>query len=325
MYKIEVLAVLNLCLLFHSFQAQGIRYNISLHQIQGQSKGCASNDEIQTARRNITQDVKQIIRERVLSTCNRFLLTDPIAPSGLYNITDSTTGNRVQIYCEMDGSRWEGTGGWYRIAYLDMTDPSQSCPRTLASIINPVRSCGRRSSSGCDSVVYASHGIPYTQICGRLVGYQYGSTEAFWYYNHRSGVTIDSPFVDGGVTITRGSNPRKHIWSFPCGETQVKTTTHDCPCNNGNEAVLVPPWVGEDYFCDSGSMDQSPGRWYTSDPLWDGAGCGSTTSCCEFNSPPWFCKQLDEPTSDDVEIRLCGDEGPSNENTPLEIIEIYVQ
>lgn len=86
---------------------------------------------------------------------------------------------------------------------------------------------------------------------------------------------------------------RQHIWTLASGHSQVTTTTHDCRCNNGNEAVLVPPWVGEDYFCDSGNPNSSPtGILYLSDPLWNGAGCGSSTTCCEFNNPPWFCKQL---------------------------------
>ena len=31
---------------------------------------------------------------------------------------------------------------------------------------------------------------------------------------------------------------------------------------------------------------------YTADPLWDGEGCDETNTCCDFNSPPWFCKDL---------------------------------
>lgn len=33
--------------------------------------------------------------------------------------------------------------------------------------------------------------------------------------------------------------------------------------------VLVPPWVGEDYLCDSGNSDNMhpSGVWYTDDPV----------------------------------------------------------
>ena len=49
-------------------------------------------------------------------------------------------------------------------------------------------------------------------------------------------------------------------------------------------------------------------EFYSSDPLWDGAGCESTsTECCTFNSPPWFYKQLPQPTTDNIEMMLCRD------------------
>ena len=64
------------------------------------------------------------------------------------------------------------------------------------------------------------------------------------------------------------------------------------------------------------------------DPLWDGQGCGSS-SCCELSyppgvTPPWFCKQLPQTTTDDIEVRLCGDEGTADEDTPVELIELYI-
>ena len=64
---------------------------------------------------------------------------------------------------------------------------------------------------------------------------------------------------------------------------------------------------------------------FTHDSLWDGCGCGAISTCCSFNSPPWFCKQLPQPTTDDIELRLCGDEVLTNEDTPLEVIELYIQ
>ena len=49
----------------------------------------------------------------------------------------------------------------------------------------------------------------------------------------------------------------------------------------------------------------------------------------ELNSPPgvtapWFCTQLPQTTTDVLEIRICGNEGTSNEDTPVEIIELYI-
>ena len=41
-------------------------------------------------------------------------------------------------------------------------------------------------------------------------------------------------------------------------------------------------------------------------------------------TPPWFCKQLPEATTDDIEVRLCADEATTNEVILLEVIELYI-
>ena len=88
----------------------------------------------------------------------------------------------------------------------------------------------------------------------------------------------------------------------------------------------TPSFVHSDYFCDSRHQYSrlTPLDYFVHEPLWDGAGCIQGT-CCEFNSPPWFCKDLPQSTSDDIELRICGNEGIDNEDTPIERVEIYVQ
>ena len=39
---------------------------------------------------------------------------------------------------------------------------------------------------------------------------------------------------------------------------------------------------------------------------------------------PWFVKTLNKTTTKDIELRMCSSEASSNENTPLDIIELYV-
>ena len=58
------------------------------------------------------------------------------------------------------------------------------------------------------------------------------------------------------------------------------------------------------------------------DPLWDGARCGRSSTCCSFNSPPWFMKQLSSSTSDDLELRVCRDQERIDEDVN---VELYVQ
>ena len=100
-----------------------------------------------------------------------------------------------------------------------------------------------------------------------------------------------------------------------------------CPCTNIHHTLqpAAPSFVGHDYFCDTGSENEVQNIFYRDDPLWDGAGCGPFSTCCSWNSPPWFRKELSPPTSDDIEMRLCSDEDESNENVYIRSIEMYVQ
>ena len=212
-----------------------------------------------------------------------------------------------------------------RVVNFDMTNPTQSCPSGFMLITSPKRSCGR-PGSGCVSTTFPVHGVQYSRVCGRVRAYQYSSPDAFapyYYYRHR---TIDDMYVDG-VSLTHGQNPRKHIWTFAAAVDEIRSDRFTCPCTKTDTAYtgVVPPFIGQDYFCDSGSRTYYQVIFYPDDPLWDGAGCGPTSTCCSFNNPPWFCKQLPQPTTDDIELRLCGDESLSNEDIGLENVELYVR
>ena len=61
---------------------------------------------------------------------------------------------------------------------------------------------------------------------------------------------------------------------------------------------------------------------YVNDPLWDGAGCGPQNTCCSFNNPPWFYKQLPQHTTDDIEMRVCRDQVSGDEDVAIETIDI---
>ena len=83
--------------------------------------------------------------------------------------------------------------------------------------------------------------------------------------------------------------------------------------------------MGDDYFCETGSSEEIVYKFYPDDPLWDGQGCGPDSTCCTFNNPPWFSKQLTPPTTDDIEMRVCADENRIVEDINLEQVELYVQ
>ena len=234
------------------------------------------------------------------------------------------------VYCAATTKCCSSPGGWMRVAYLDMTDPHQTCPRGFKQINSPKRSCGRNlPSGGCNSATFSVEGFNYRKVCGRIIGYQFGSPSGFFTPRH-SGNSIDGPYLEG-VSITHGRNPRKHIWSFANAlqeATGFDANRHICPCYpQSTMQQYIPSFVGSDYFCDSGIRDNwRSGVFYPEDPLWDGHGCELHSTCCTFNNPPWFCKELPQSTTDDIEVRICADQDSSHdEDSPIELIELYVQ
>ena len=225
-----------------------------------------------------------------------------------------------------------GAGLWTRIAHLDMSDPSQQCPSSWNLTTTPVRGCisSIASAHSCDSAIFPSNGQTYSHVCGRVNAYQQATNEAFYPALSR-GQGLEGYYVDG-VSLTHGAaGSRQHIWTFAVAlyETDPNYDPEwNCACTNINEngPYHVPSFVGSNYFCDSGSP--GPGynltRVYSEDPLWDGAGCGPTSTCCQFNTPPWFCTTLPEPTTDDLELRICRDQAPSNEDIIVSLVDINV-
>ena len=284
---------------------------------------CDMNVTLCILGRGLTQNNPVDSCSDVINTC----------PSGFYWFR-SPNGTAVQVYCDVQRLFSYNTGPWTRVAYLNMTDPSQQCPSawTLQTRTSePRRLCGKRSSGrGCDSVTYSTLGINYSHVCGRVIAYQYGTPDAF---ANSASQTIENNYVDG-MSLTHGSpGSRQHIWTFAAGIVENNPSSHpsnSCPCaDRAATRSFVPSFVGNDYFCESGNPTSTyPSILYANDPLWDGQGCGAA-SCCELSyppgvTPPWFCKQLPQTTSDDIEVRLCGDEGNTNEDTPVELIELYI-
>ena len=256
----------------------------------------------------------------------------PGVPSGDYWIQPEGASSPVQVYCDMNRTSCSCslTGGWMRVASLDMTDPNQECPAGFQLVTRtsaPLRTCGRSGSAGCVSTTFQTHGVEYSHVCARVIGYQHSSIDAFGGDGIR-GATIDSVYMDG-VSLTHGQSPRQHIWTFVGAHDEAGTIiSRHCPCTRSDipYTETIPSFMGQDYFCDTGSRGRAQfGVFYANDPLWDGQGCGSVSTCCEFNNPPWFCKQLPQPTTDDIELRICGDEAASNEDTPIEHVEIYIR
>ena len=221
-----------------------------------------------------------------------------------------------------------GDGPWYRVAYLNMSDPSQQCPSAWRGYnTDGIRSCRLplTSSGSCPGTSYSASGIQYSKVCGRVNGYQIGSTDAFGYQTE--GKTIDSSYVHG-VSVTHGI-PRNHIWTFAAGisEGDYRFQWDNCPCSDpSNPNSRFPPsFVGDNYYCESGNPTNTfiRDRLYSGDLLWDGQQCEGQC-CSNGKSPPWFSVELAAVTTDDVEVRICIPE-PSSDDIALQVVELYIQ
>ena len=224
-----------------------------------------------------------------------------------------------------------GTGGWRRAVYLDMKNPYTNCPSGWNPTDYSKRTCGRASTGGytSDSVFFPVGGGPYSQVCGRIRAYQWGLATGF-VASRYGPTTIDSVYFDG-VAIMYGS-PRQHIWTFAIGSRENDTSNayNVCPCDTTRD-IPIPPFVGEDYFCESGYVYPGYGsgvleyRLHSNDTLWDGEDCHSSSSCCSLHNPPYFTKSLGQPTTDDLELRMCNIYSISHSNEAVELVELYVK
>ena len=147
--------------------------------------------------------------------------------------------------------------------------------------------------AGCSSAYLNVHGVEYSRVCGKIIGYQQKTPDAFVQYYINRSKTIDDVYVDG-ISLTHG-HPRNHVWTFAAALHEVLAHPSSlCPCTNINNqlTIPIPPYVGNDYFCDTASSQHHNFRLYLNDPLWDGQGCGPLNTCCSFNNPPWFMTTL---------------------------------
>ena len=253
-------------------------------------------------------------------SCLAILNLHPSALSGYYIITPNYESVEA-VYCDMEGDNCGGEGGWTRIANINMTISGTSCPEGLAQLpfSNAVSDlCGKTLTeyASCNSSILHTFGFNFTKVCGRIRGYQFGTTLAFSLGSN----DIESHYLSG-VSITHG-DPRKHIWSYVSG------WFYYCPCNLNSINPNVPGFVGSDYYCETAVFSDTPTNTvYYNDPLWDGRQCNSNehsdeTPCCLNSSLPWFVQDLNENITENIELRICNTWNSAN--ILLDLIELYV-
>ena len=256
----------------------------------------------------------------LLHSCEEIKRKWPTSPSDYYIIADSH-GHARHVYCHM-GTLCNSGGGWIRLAYLNMTDNKEKCPEELRLYSESgVRACGRPISSGgsCATLTFPSGNFKYCKVCGRVIGYQKGAPDGGYGTNNN----INSQYADG-ISLTHGY-PRRHIWTFVVGQRGDGDWSR-CPCSSTNPTTL-PSFVGSEYYCEAGCKDNPIyAKFYYNDSLWDGHQCGKReTACCQRTGIPWFYRSFGYSTTDYIEMRICLNEGTSDEDCPVGQYEIYVK
>ena len=162
-------------------------------------------------------------------------------------------------------------------------------------MINENTRCVRSTENpGCSNIVFPVMNIPYSHICGRVQAFWFGTPDGFA-GSERSFTTINDNYVDG-ISLTYGTSNKTHLWTFIADEF---LSNQNCPRQ-------VPGYVGDHYSCLN----------YVSL-------CTSNASSCY--SP--FFRLLQQPVTEDVELRLCRDQrrqGNNIEGILLRNLEIYV-
>ena len=138
-------------------------------------------------RETMTIDIEAIVGDqRDGNVCPRMEKT----ANGIKKVRDSVKALLDEIAIKSEC----GDGLWYRVANLNMTDPSEQCPSAWREYnTSGIRACGRPvTSSGSRPATTYSTSHPYHKVCGRVVGYQVASPDAFHTRNN-----INQFYMDG--------------------------------------------------------------------------------------------------------------------------------
>ena len=257
--------------------------------------------------------------DRPAQSCHHVYQTDSSSPSGYYWI--NTTEGPTEAYCVMNPPDCDITGGWMRVALHNMTDPDTAClGDTSERTYRGKRFCVVSSDNHCDPVVFPVHGIPYSHVCGRALGYSYNAPCAF-YFNTRP---LSQHYLTG-LSITQGvlNDSNSHIWSYAAGYSEELSFAYNCPCAK-RPGYSPQSYVGGDYYCDTATVIKGTHLWYTNNTLWDGKDCYPGSYCCANTRLPWFWRTLKQETNNDITVRWCASQLLWTGNFGTEVLEIYI-
>ena len=259
-----------------------------------------------------------IVQANPATSCNEIYKCNPISRGTIGEYWIRGNGGVHKATCNMKLKCGGIEGGWLKVVDVDM-NKDITCPAGWQTITVPRRLCIGSTAAGCASAHFSTRGVIFEHICGQTKSYQKGTPDAF----SVSVQSIDKVYVDG-ISITLGS-PRKHVWTYAGSHSDnYDAGNGNCPCAPAPGAS-PPAFVKDDYYCESGTTGPAAhANFYLSDPLWDGKGCPADSGCCAQMGMPKFYRKTLEPSSENIEVRICKNEGHSNEDIAIEELDIYV-
>ena len=77
-------------------------------------------------------------------------------------------------------------------------------------------------------------------MCGYVRGYAFYSPDSFTrFLPPGSDVSLSGNYVDG-VSITYGTSPIRHIWTYAAGVFEGNNSPSNCPCNTNKVTSAIP-------------------------------------------------------------------------------------
>ena len=211
----------------------------------------------------ITEEVLNRVSDNVTAEINESIIAELL--DTIQTLNQTLTDRLLHLESQFVTVCNITSANWRRIAYFDTTQ-GDSCSTGLRTVTNTTTNqtaCGRTANPGCTSLQFSPDGN-YTNVCGKVRGYQDDSTDAF----NTGTDSIDSHYIDG-ISITHG-NPRTHLWSYAAGYSeQDQLIAIRCPCARPDptDRSGVPSFVGEDFYCESGFSGSYENRKVWEDPL----------------------------------------------------------
>ena len=220
-----------------------------------------------------------LTKEQPADSCYHIFTCNPQGQSGMYWIHNGPTAEEGahQFFCELEEER-RGLRGLMRVAHINMSEPSSTCPPPLAQYwANGIKVCGPAVHYvGCDSVVFPVHGVKYNYVCGKAVGYSFYYPLSLYpvswplglYHGADQSYTIDQHYLSG-LSITHGApGSRNHIWSYAAGLKEDSSFEYNCPCSaHPGTEPLTPDYVGDHFYFDTATYSQPNVEWNTNNTL----------------------------------------------------------